>query len=109
MIIDFNSLREITVPVMNNGKGKISSKMFMDNSGKIISCRIHVGASIGTHRHETSDDISFVISGNGKAICDGEEEELTEGVCHICRKGSSHSIINTGNEELVLLTVVSEK
>ena len=48
------------------------------------------------------------LSGSGKAICDGQEEILSAGTCHICKKGSEHSIINTGDEYLVLLTVVVE-
>ena len=39
------------------------------------------------HPHETSDDINYIISGTGKAICDGKEEALTAGTCHICKKG----------------------
>ena len=31
------------------------------------------------------------------------------GTCHICKKGSEHSIENTGDEDLVLLTVVVER
>ena len=45
----------------------------------------------------------------GKAVCDGEVEILTAGCCHICKKGSEHSIINTGDEDLCLLTVVVER
>ena len=55
------------------------------------------------------DDINYVLSGNGKATCDGEEEILSPGTCHICKKGSEHSIENTGDEDLVLLTVVVER
>ena len=40
---------------------------------------------------------------------EGTEELLTAGTCHICKKGSEHSIVNTGNEDLVLLTVVVER
>ena len=94
---------------MNQGTGMMSAKLFMDQEGKIITSKIHPGGSIGLHKHETSDDINFVLSGEGKAICDGKEELLTPMCCHICKKGSSHSIINTGNEDLVLLTVVVEK
>ena len=61
------------------------------------------------HRHETSDDINYVLSGNGKATCDGEEEILSPGTCHICKKGSEHSIENTGDEDLILLTIVVER
>ena len=96
-------------PGMNNGTGEMSAKMYLDEHGKIISCRIHRGGSIGTHSHETSDDINYVISGTGKAICDGKEEALTAGVCHVCQKGSAHCIVNTGDDDLVLLTVVAER
>lgn len=109
MLIDFNEMKEITVPKMNSGAGEISAKMYVDGDGKIIPCRIHKGSSIGMHEHPTSDDINYVILGTGKAICDGEEEILTAGSCHICKKGSSHSIINTGDDDLVILTVVVKK
>lgn len=109
MLIDFNEMKEITLPGMNGGTGMMSAKMHMDESGKVILTRIHEGGSIGLHSHETSDDINYVMSGSGKAVCDGAEETLFAGTCHICRKGSSHSIINTGDDDLVLLTVVSEK
>lgn len=42
-------------------------------------------------------------------VLDGVEELLTAGNCHICKKGSGHSIINTGNEDLELFTVVVER
>lgn len=109
MLVDFNSIKEITVLWMNNGAGTMTAKMYMEEQGKIIPCAIHVGGSIGLHKHETSDDINYVVSGTGKAICDGKEELLNAGTCHICKKGSKHSIINTGNEDLILLTVVVER
>lgn len=109
MLIDFNQKEEIAVLGMNKGTGTMTAKMYMDEQGKIISCSIHVGGSIGLHKHETSDDINYVLSGKGKAICDGQEEVLGAGMCHICKIGSEHSIINTGNEDLVLLTVVIER
>lgn len=108
MLVDFNHINEITIPGMNNGTGMMSAKMYKDEEGKIIPARIHKGGSIGLHKHETSDDINYVLSGQGKAICDGKEEILKTGTCHICKKGSSHSIINTGEEDLVLLTIVVE-
>ena len=109
MRIDFREIKAIKAPGMNGDTGEMTAKMFMDARGKIIPCRIHAGGSIGLHRHETSDDINYVISGTGKAICDGKEELLAGETCHICRKGSEHSIDNTGEEDLVLLTVVVER
>lgn len=109
MLIDFNKIKEITIPGMNNGTGAMTAKMFMDEQGKVIPCSIHPGGSIGLHKHETSDDINYILSGSGKAVCDGTEEILSAGICHICKKGSEHSIVNTGSEDLVLLTIVAER
>ncbi len=106
MLIDFNKIDEIKMPGMNGGTGEMSARMFFCDKGKIIPTRIHPGGSIGLHKQATSDDINYVLSGRGKAICDGKEEMLFPGCCHICPKGSEHSIINTGSEDLVLLTLV---
>lgn len=109
MRINFNEIDAITIPGMNNGTGEMTAKMFMDEHGKIIPTTIHPGGSIGEHAHPTSDDISYVLSGTGIATCDDEEEPLTAGVCHICHKGSKHSIANTGEDDLIMLTVVVER
>lgn len=109
MLINFNEIKEMRVSGMNNGSGEISAKMYMSSEGKIIPCRIHAGGSIGMPSYLTSDDINDILSGKGKAICDGEEEMLIQGVCHICKKGSQHSIINTGNDDRVMLTLVTER
>ena len=108
MLIDFNRIKEVTVPGMNNGAGTMTAKMYMDEQGKIITSSIHPGGTIGLHKHETSDDINYILVGEGKAICDGQEELLSPGMCHICKKGSEHSIENTGDEDLIFLTVVVE-
>lgn len=106
MLIDFKEIKELIVSGMNNGSGDMSAKMHIDDEWKNISCAIHVGGSIGLHKHGASDDINYIISGSGKAICDGKEEILTKDTCHICKKGSEHSIINIGDEDLVMLTIV---
>lgn len=108
MLINFDEMKEITIPHLNGGEGEVSAKMYMDESGKIMVSRIPAGASIGMHEQSTSNDINYVISGTGMVICDGGEEVLSPGVCHYCSKGSSHSIINTGDEDLILFCVVAE-
>ena len=109
MLIEFNKIEARTLPGINGGTGEMSAKMYMNESLKIIPCTIHPGGSIGMHRQQTSDDINFVLSGTGIALCDGQQEQLTAGNCHICPMGSEHSIINIGDEDLVLLTVVTER
>ena len=108
MLIDFNSEKEKIIEGMNGGHGKISAKMFVNQSGKVIVSRLAPGASIGSHVQTSGNDINFVVSGYGKAFCDSIEETLKPGVCHYCPKGSSHEIMNTGQEDLLLYTVVQE-
>lgn len=106
MLIDFSKIEEKTIQGMNNGNGEISARMYMSELVKIIPTKIHPGGSIGLHTQESGDDINYILSGQGKAICDGVEEELKPGSCHICPQFSEHSIINTGNDDLVVLTIV---
>ena len=109
MFIDFNSMREMTMPCMNNGKGTMTVKMYNDDNYRIIPTVIHPNGSIGEHIQSSGDDLNYILSGEGKAVCDGTEEQLRPGVMHICPKGSQHSIINTGDDDLVMLTVVVAK
>ena len=108
MLFDFNAMEARTFTGMNGGHGEISAKMFMNGSGKVIVSRLKPGASIGLHTQATGNDINFVVSGRGRALCDGAEETLTPGVCHYCPKGSQHMIENTGSDDLLIYTVVQE-
>lgn len=109
MKIDFSKIDSISFPGMNNGTGTMTARMYNDESYRIIPTAIHPGGSIGTHKQESGDDLNYIISGTGKAFCDGIEETLRPGVMHICQKGSEHSIVNTGEEDLVMLTIVVKK
>lgn len=86
MLIDFDSMEEVCIPNLNGGHGAVSAKMIVHKNGKIMLARIPEGASIGIHKHETSDDINYVISGTGKAVCDDREEKLSPGSATIVRK-----------------------
>ena len=106
MLINFSELNEMTIPGMNDGTGTMTCRMYNDEKYRIIPTAIHPGGSIGNHTQSSGDDMNYIISGTGKAICDGIEEELKQGVMHICSKGSEHSIVNTGDDDLIMLTIV---
>lgn len=106
MRIDFGAMQEAEMPCMNDGTGTMTVRMYNDERYRIIPTRIHAGGSIGLHTQTSGDDLNYVMSGVGKAVCDGVEEPLSAGVMHICPKGSRHTIVNTGDEDLVMLTIV---
>ena len=109
MLIDFNEIKPMTIPGMNGGTGMMTAQMYNDDNYRIIPTTIHPGGSIGNHTQSSGDDLNYVISGTGKAVCDGIEDELKPGVMHICPRGSEHSIVNTGEDDLVMLTIVVAK
>jgi mannose-6-phosphate isomerase-like protein (cupin superfamily) len=109
VLVNFNKTEEALIRGMHGGMGEISAKIYVNEKGKIISCSLRPGSSIGKHRHNTSDDISYGMSGEGVAVCDGREEHLTAGCCHVCPRGSEHSIVNTGNEDLVIFKMMIER
>ncbi len=108
MLINFDNLPEVNIKSMNGGLGNVAAKMFKNEFGKVILSRIPPNSSIGMHMQKTSNDINFIVKGKGKAICNGNMEDLYPGVCHYCLKGSEHSIINTDKEDLIIFTVIQE-
>lgn len=106
MIINFEEMEETRLDNFNGGEGYVAARMLMPEMGKIMLVRIPKGCSIGMHTHSTNCEVFYVMSGKGKAICDGAEEELVSGLCHYCPKNSTHTAINTGDEDLVLFAVI---
>jgi len=106
MTYDFNTAINYPIPNLMGGEGTVSARVLPCDTGSVMCAALPPGASIGMHAHTEDTDYNFVMSGRGKAVCDGVEEPLFPGVCHICYKGSSHTIINTGEEDLVICIAV---
>ena len=109
MIIKFDEIKETELKAFYGGEGALCANMFVDGKNKILRGKVIPGTSIGVHCHETSSEIIFILSGQGKSVCDGREELLFAGDCHYCPKGSEHCLINVGNEDLRFYAVVPQQ
>lgn len=109
MIIKFDEIKETELKAFYGGEGALIANMYVDGKNKILRGKLIPGATIGAHRHVPSSEIIFILSGKGKAICDGVEEFLTAGDCHYCPKGSAHTLINVGEEDLCFYAVVPQQ
>lgn len=109
MKIDFNKIEESVMQNFKGGEGEMRAHMFFDGTNRIMKATLVPGASIGLHRHETSSEIIYILSGSGKVLYEGEEIPLAAGDCHYCKKGFQHSLINCGTEALVFFAVVPEQ
>ena len=106
MKVEFGAMEETAIPGFKGGEGVTHARMFADGRNRIMRGRLEPGCSIGLHTHETSSEIMYFLSGTGKVLCDGVWERVTPGTCHYCPRGSSHTLINDGTEDLVTFAVV---
>jgi mannose-6-phosphate isomerase-like protein (cupin superfamily) len=60
------------------------------------------GSGIGLHTQK-EDEIYYVLSGRGQMTLDGKTVDVTPGTAVLTRTGSSHSLKQVGNEDLVIL------
>jgi len=63
---------------------------------------LHPGASIGAHTQE-DDEIYYVIGGTGEYTLDGRTSTVSAGTALLTRRGSTHSLRQTGKGDLVIL------
>ena len=108
-MIDFSKIEETSLQNFYGGEGALIASMFTDDKNRILKGTLVPGATIGLHTHETSSEIIFILSGNGKAVLDGAEEKLKPCDCHYCKKGSQHALVNDGDEDLVFYAVVPQQ
>src|SRR3954452_3605369 len=62
----------------------------------------HPGSGVGLHTQK-EDEIYYVLSGRGTMTLDGKTVDITPGTAVLTRTGSSHSLKQAGNDDLVIL------
>ena len=108
-MINFTTIPESPLPYFKGGEGTFFARFAGDANCKILYGRLPAGATIGLHTHEDTAEIIFFLSGTGKMLLDGEIEPIAAGLCHYCPKGSAHSMINEGDEDITFYAVVPKQ
>lgn len=108
-MLDFDKMEETVLHNFYGGKGDTIARMFVDDKNRIMKGKLAPGSSIGLHRHDTSSEIIFILSGTGSMLLEGEEEILPPGTCHYCQKGQEHTLRNNGTEDLIFYAVVPQQ
>ncbi|MCQ2070287.1 MAG: cupin domain-containing protein [archaeon] len=106
MFADLLNAPESVKPNFKGGEGEFLSRAVMIGGAKFLRGVVPVGSSIGMHAHTDDCEVMFFVSGEGIMVMDGKEEKVHEGVCNYCPKGSSHSVVNTGDADLVFYAAV---
>lgn len=109
MKIDFPNIEAKVFPNFKGGEKNMDAKMCFDGKNRILWGSLEVGATIGFHCHDTSSEIIYILSGDGKVLYDDTVEFVKPGDCHYCPKGHSHSLQNNSSTEpLEFFAVVPE-
>jgi mannose-6-phosphate isomerase-like protein (cupin superfamily) len=93
-------------PGTHNGGGQTVGYSFFSKVPKLALVfrkrALKPGSGIGLHEQK-EDEIYYVLSGTGTMTLDGKTVNVTPGTAVLTRTGSSHSLRQTGSEDLVIL------
>ena len=93
-------------PGTHNGGGQTVGYSFFSKVPKLELVfrkrALKPGSGIGLHVQK-EDEIYYVLSGAGTMTLDGKTVNVTPGTAVLTRTGSSHSLKQTGAEDLVIL------
>lgn len=70
---------------------------------------IPVGATAGNHRHKDTDEIFYILDGEGTIIIDGEEGKIDKGDIVLTLMGSTHDIIKVKKKLKFLVVEIFRK
>lgn len=80
--------------------------LYTAKNSQLVLMNIKPGDEIGEEVHELDQFLRFE-AGEGKAILDGVESEVRDGIAVVVPAGTKHNFINTGDVDLKLYTVYS--
>tara|TARA_Y100000031_G_scaffold133130_1_gene154762 strand:+ start:118 stop:489 length:372 start_codon:yes stop_codon:yes gene_type:complete len=82
--------------------------LFTGPQSQLVLMCLQPGEEIGAEVHEDHDQFFRIEAGTGKAVVDGQEFELADGVSVVVPAGADHNVINTSDsEKLKLYTIYS--
>lgn len=82
--------------------------LFTTPRSQLVLMTLKAGEEIGLEKHDTHDQFFRVEAGEGKAIVDGTNYVLKDGVALVVPAGCEHNILNTSKTEpLRLYTIYS--
>ena len=64
-----------------------------------------VGAAVGRHHHIDTEEIYYIVRGNGRMTVGEEVREVGEGDAIFIPIGKVHTLENTGNVEMIILLI----
>lgn len=80
--------------------------LYTAKNSQLVLMNIKPGQEIGEEVHELDQFLRFE-EGEGKAVLDGVEGDVSDGSAVVVPAGTKHNFINTGESDLKLYTIYS--
>lgn len=81
--------------------------LFTGTRSQLVLMALLPGEEIGTEVHTDVDQLLYVVKGGGVAVFGNSTESFAKGAVFCVPAGTTHNVINTGDEPLKLFTVYS--
>jgi mannose-6-phosphate isomerase-like protein (cupin superfamily) len=73
--------------------------------GQLVLISLRKGEDLGEEIHPTTDELYYVIDGEGEIRLDGKTHHFGEDAAMLVPAGTRHNVINTGKEDLKLVAM----
>ena len=80
--------------------------LYTAQHSQLVLMSLNPNEEIGMEVHEIVDQFIRVEQGEGKAILNGEEHDLSDGSAVVVPAGTQHNIINTSSEKKMKLYTI---
>ena len=95
--------------ILNQSKNNTYFRKVLE-TGKhtqVVIMSIPAGDDIGEEVHNGTDQVLYLVEGEGKVILDGEEKTYKSGDIVLVHDGTRHNFKNTGTRDLKIITMYS--
>lgn len=77
------------------------------NAMQVVIMSLNPGEDIGTEVHEGNEQVLICLSGSGKVVIDGSEQNFQAGDMVLVRAGQQHNFVNGNGSEMKIITIYS--
>lgn len=77
-----------------------------DETQTVVMC-IKPGEDIGNEVHPNNEQVLICVEGSGKAILNKEEGAFRKGDLVVVKAGTEHNFLNSGSNEMKIITIYS--
>jgi len=74
---------------------------------QVVIMSINPGEDIGSETHPDTDQVLYLVEGEGKVVLNGEEAPYKAGDIVLVHGGTEHNFITVGDEPMKIITTYS--